>query len=459
MKKSASRKKSPQPSFQEVTFDAIQLDRAALDIGNDAHYAAVHPSLCNEPIRRFSSFTADLESLADWLMSLGITSVAMESTGVYWLGIFEILERRGLEVILVNARFPRNVTGRKSDVSDSAWLQKLHSHGLLENSFIPDEATRALRIYVRQRQQLVNEKAAHLNRIGKALQRMNVKLQNVISDIGGKLGMKVIRAIVSGNHAATELVKFYTRRLKESKEVFLKALQGNFTAPNLFSLQLALEAHDLSAQQMKACEQKIEQVLHQWQTGEIIEETKWQSLLPKKPRKKNDYSFEIGNYIEAITEVDLLAIEGLAENTTMNILAEVGTDMTRWKNHQKFVSWLKLAPQQKISGDKLLGHFRNKNAGRAHQAFKLAAYGLVNSKGYLGNWYRSLSHRKGSKIAIKALARKLAVIFYNMMKYKTEYKPRTSEEFKQKTKKRKLKSLKKLAEELGFELKNINTSC
>lgn len=379
----------------------------------------------------------------------------MESTGIYWMGLFEILEQRGFKVLLVNARYPKNVSGRKSDVSDCEWIQQLHSYNLLPGSFVPDEPTRELRTYVRQRHRLVNQGAQQLLRIGKALQLMNVKFQNIISDIGGKLGMQVIRAIVAGEHSATELAKFHNKRLKASKEEFTLSLQGNFRPEHLFSLKQALQTYDFIQQQVSDCEEEIEKILHKWQTGEIIDEQNWQSLQKTKAIKKNEYSFDANSYLKEITGVDLTEISGLSENTVLTILAETGTDMSKWDNAQQFASWLSLAPRPKISGDKLLGHFKDKNNSRAHQAFKLAAWGLNNSKCHLGAMYRRLSAQRGSGIAVKAVARKLSVIFYSMMKYKTEFRYTSAQEYKKKNEKKELELLQKKALKMGYQIQKI----
>lgn len=425
---------------------------AGIDIASRVHYAAVSPDLTEDCIRYFNAFTADLHSLADWLTELGIESVAMESTGVYWQSLYEVLEQRGFEVILVNARYPKNVSGRKSDVSDSSWIQTLHSYGLLPASFIPSEDVREFRTYVRERQHLIKQKTQHLQKVGKALQLMNVKIQNVISDIEGKLGMQVIRSIAAGEHSVEVLSTFYNKRLKASKEDFTLSLEGNYRADHLFSLKQALAAYDFVIEQMKECETEIEKTLHKWDTGEIVEDENWQGQAKTGRVRKNDYSFDVSTYVKDITGVDLMKIDGFSENTIINILAEVGTDMSRWKNAKHFTSWLALAPRQKISGDKLLGHFKNKHSNRAHQAFKLAAWGLGNSKCHLGALYRSISHRRGAGIAVQAVARKLATIFYTMMKNKTDYQGMTAQEYQELNKKRRLKALQKQAKKMGMKL-------
>lgn len=459
MKKSKSKKKTQKWNDHNKKLsnqlEMINPNVAGIDLGNQAHYVKVSPDLTDQPIRRFGTFTADLHALADWLEELKIESVAMESTGVYWMGLFEILEQRGFQVLLVNARYPKNVSGRKSDVSDSEWIQQLHSYGLLPGSFIPDDPTRELRTYIRHRQQLIEQKAQQLLRMGKALQLMNVKFQNVIADLGGKLGMKVIRAMVAGEHSATELAKFHTKRLKVSKDDFILSLQGNFRCEHLFTLKQALQTYDFIYEQIKVCEEEIEKVLHKWQTAEVIDDQKWVSRQKTKKVKKNDYSFDVNAYLKDIVEVDLTQIPGLTENTILTILAETGIDMSKWKNAQQFASWASLAPNPKISGDKVLGHFKSKHSSRTNQAFKLAAWGLSNSKCHLGVMYRRLSAKKGSGIAVKAVARKLATIFYSMIRNKTEYKHTSAQEYQKKNEQRDFKRLQQKALKMGYQLQKV----
>lgn len=246
---------------------------AGIDIGNSFHYVTVAPELTEENVRKFGTFTKELHALGDWLVSLGITSVAMESTGVYWMGIYEILEEKGLEVLLVNARYPKQVSGRKTDVSDSAWIQQLHSYGLLPGSYIPASHTRVLRHYVRQRNSLAKSKATYLQRLGKSLQLMNVKLQNVVSKLETKVGMQIVRAIASGKHDAKDLAQFHTPQMKASQEELVLALQGNYRQEYLFSLKQALSSYDFIQTQMEECELEIEKLLHTQQTGEVLDDS------------------------------------------------------------------------------------------------------------------------------------------------------------------------------------------
>ncbi|MCU0444069.1 MAG: IS110 family transposase [Microscillaceae bacterium] len=354
------KKVTSNPSLQATEAELKMLNEkvAGIDIGNDAHYVSVSPRLCADNVRRFGTFTADLEAMADWLLSLGIESVAMESTGIYWLNAFEVLEARGFKVFLVNARYPKNVSGRKRDVSDSRWLQQLHSYGLLPASFIPEGAVRELRAYVSQRGALVVQKAQDLQRIGKALQLMNIKIQNKIARLDSKVGMQIVRAIAEGEQKVEVLAKFHTSTLKVSLADFQAALQGNYRAEHLFVLKQALAAFDFAKGQILECEQAIEQILQKWQTGEVVSPKDFVSQAKTTQVRQNDYSFEVGGYLQAITSVDLLAIKGLSESSLLTILSETGLDMSRWENAKHFTSWLGLSPKPQKSGDKVIGHLR-----------------------------------------------------------------------------------------------------
>lgn len=429
-------------------------DRAAgIDIGASDHYVAVPAHLSEKNIQTFSTFSEDLEKLGDWLVSIGITSVAMESTGIYWLGIYEVLERKGLEVCLVNAHHIKNVPGRKSDVQDCQWIQQLHSYGLLSASFIPDEATRELRYFVRQRSSLQKTKKTKLHHIGKALQLMNIKLQNVIARLESKVGMQVVRAIAMGETNPENLVNFHTSQMKCTKEEFKASLTGNFQRVHLFALQQALDHYDFIRSQMKNCETEIEKILHLWEQGELIgNDVPFQGRPKNKTVRQNEYSFEAGDYLHSILGVDLTKVKGLNELTILEVISETGTDFSRWKTAQHFASWLQLVPRPKITGGKVRAHSKSAEKSRAHQAFKLAAWSLHSSSCHLGAMYRSLSIRRGKTVAVKAIARKLAVIFYTMVKNQTEYKPQAADEYEKKKQAAKIKRLEKEAKKLGMTL-------
>ena len=415
---------------------------AGIDVGAAAHYVCVG-SLSEESVRRFGTFTQDLEALADWLVSLGVESVAMESTGIYWVNLYDTLESRGFKVCLANARYVRNVPGRKSDVSDSQWIQlggtpQLHSYGLLSGSFIAEGKIRELRAYVRQRENLEKQKGIQVALMGKALQLLNIKLHQIASATEIQTSMNIIRSIVAGERNPKELAKFRHPQMKASEEDFEKGLQGNWRAEHLFSLKQALTMYDFIKDQMLECEKEIEKTLGEINGGEG-DELRVKTTKPKQ----NEYAFDAKSYLKEIAGVDLTKIRGLDEKTILTILSETGTDLSKWETASDFTSWLGLSPKPKITGEKIVGHFKLSVANRANQAFRMAAWALNSSKCYLGSFYRKLSSRKGSFVAIKATARKVAVIFWNMMTKKTEFETHSQEEYETKYKDRQLKTWRK----------------
>lgn len=424
---------------------------AGIDVGASAHYVCVG-LLSEDSVRRFGTFTQDLEELSDWLVSLGVESVAMESTGIYWVNLYDTLESRGLKVCLANARYVRNVPGRKSDVADSQWIQQLHSYGLLNGSFIAEGKIRELRAYVRQRENLEKQKGIQIALMGKSLQLLNIKIHQIASGTELQTSMNIIRAIVLGERNPKELTKFRHPQMKASEEDFEKGLQGNWRAEHLFSLKQALTMYDFVKEQMLECEKEIERTLGEI-NGEMGDESRAKTTKPKQ----NDYAFDAKSYLKEIAGVDLTKIRGLDEKTILTILSETGTDLRRWETAAHFTSWLGLSPKPKITGEKIVGHFKQSVANRANQAFRMAAWALNNSKCYLGSFYRKLSSRKGSFVAIKATARKVAVIFWNMMTKKTEFETHSQEEYETKYKDRQLKNLEKMAKKMGMTLQKVNS--
>ncbi|WP_291728921.1 IS110 family transposase [Bernardetia sp.] len=393
---------------------------AGIDVGAGQHYVSVPAHLTDTPTRVFSTHTKGLTELADWLVSLGITTVAMESTGIYWLTVYDILVERNIEVCLANARYVRNVPGRKTDVKDSQWLQQLHSVGLLHRSFIPNEQIRVLRTYLRLRHQQVIAKGQAINRIEKSLQQMNIKLRQVISKIDTQVGMGIVRAIAAGEYHPTQLAEeHYNYRMKSSKEELARALEGNYRAEYLFTLKQALRSWDFAHSELVLCEEEIERILQNWEKdSEELEDISSKSFVSKQKKKKvrqNEYRFDVRSYLKEILGVDMTKVEGLSENTVLDIVGEVGTDLSKWKTAKHFCSWLGLAPSPQISGGKVLKQFRKKMQSRATQAFRTAASTLHSSKTHLGKIYRKLAITKGSQVAVKTVARKLATLFYTLI--------------------------------------------
>lgn len=443
------------PKKKKINLDIMEIintHAAGIDIGSQSHFVAVPAYLTDKPIREFSCFTEDLYQIADWLSSLGITTIAMESTGVYWIPLFEILEAKGFDVNLVNARHVKNAPGRKkTDVLDAQWIQKLHTFGMLTASFRPDDQICVLRSYLRQRDTITKSLSQHIQRMQKALQQMNVLLHNVIDDITGMTGLMIIRAIVDGERSTSKLASFRDKRCKNSIETIEKSLQGNFREEHIFSLKLALDSWDFNQAQLQDCDEKIERLLEQFDSKADPE-----SFQPKKKAKakkrKNQINFEATKAIYRITGVDFSPVHGLDDNVLLKIVSETGTDLSKWPTVKHFSAWLSLSPGSKITGGKVISSKTNRTKNKANLAFRLAAASLHRSNCALGAFLRRKKAQLGSPKAITATAHKLARIYYSMLKNGTQYVDLGQDHYEQKFKERVLKNLKKRAISHGFEL-------
>ena len=431
--------------------ETINLYAAGIDIGSETHYVAIPQELDDQPVRSFPCFTADLENMAQWLINAGITTVAMESTGIYWIPAFEILESHGLEVRLVNARYVKNVAGRKTDVEDCQWIQQLHTYGLLNTAFRPDEEVCALRAYMRQRDNLVANRASHIQHMQKALRQMNLLLDNVVTDITGKTGLTIIRSIVEGERDPLQLAKHRDPHCKKTEQQIARSLKGHYRAEHLFALQQSVELYDIYDEKISACDRALASQLKQFDSKADDSDN-----MPDKPVKKRKSSsspdFDVRSELYRVTGVDLTAIDGIDENTALKILSETGTDMNRWPTAKHFASWLGLSPENKISGDKILSCKTKRIPNRASKALRMAAYSLTNSKSALGGYYRRMRSRLGAPKAITATAHKLARFIYSMLKNKTEYIDLGQDHYEQEYKARVLTNLKKKAKDMGYLL-------
>lgn len=422
---------------------------AGIDIGSAEHWVSIPVGLDPQPVRRFSCFTADLYAMADWLKQRGITTVAMESTGVYWIPLFQILESSGLEVRLVNAHFVKTVPGRKSDVLDCQWLQKLHSYGLLSGSFRPDDQVCVLRSYIRQRDRLTKSASVHVQRMQKALTEMNLQLHRVVSDITGVTGMAIIRAIVAGERDSQILAALKDPRAKRSAQEIAAALEGDYRAEHLFVLKQELNLYDIYQQQIEQCDQQVEQCLSKFES---------QSDEPLSPRPKGKKpsrhapAFDLRSHLYRITGVDFTQIDGLESLTIQIIISEVGLDPSRFPTVKHFTSWLGLCPGSRISGGKVLSSKTRKVVNRASHAFRLAAQSLANSRTALGAFYRRIRSRLGAPKAITATAHKLAKVFYLLWTTGKDYVDTGADAYEQQYQQRVLKSLKQRAKQIGFDL-------
>ena len=426
----------------------VNLFAAGIDIGSQSHYVSVPDDLSRAPVREFSCFTADLNRMADWLVEIGIQTVAMESTGVYWIPIYEILEERGLIVLLVNSRHIKNVPGRKTDVLDCQWIQQLHTYGLLEGAFRPDDEIVTLRSYMRQRETLGQQVSDQIRRMQKALRQMNLLLDNVVSDIDGLTGMKIIRAILEGERDPIVLAKYRHGRCQKDEKTIAASLQGHYREEHLFALRQSVELYDIFQSKIVDCDKAIQAQLDKMDT-----KGNKKDLPPsKKTNNKNTPKFDVRGELYRITGVDLTRINGLNENSILKILSETGIDISSWPTEKHFCSWLTLCPGNKVTGGKILSGKTTPSANRAAAAFRLAAFGLLNSKSALGAYCRRQRTRLGAPKAITATAHKLARTFYSMLKNGTEYVDQGQDYYEKQYQQRVLHNLKRRASEMGFEL-------
>jgi transposase len=448
-----AKSRSTSPSLLE----RINPNAAGIDCGSAEHYVAVPPDRDPNPVRAFKSFTADLHRLADWLLACGVTTVAMEATGVYWIPLYEVLEARGLEAVLVNARHVKNVPGRKSDVTDCEWLRELHSVGLLRGSFRPTAAIASLRAYLRHRETLVQSAATHIQRMQKALVQMNLQLHLVVSDITGVTGLKIVRDIVAGQTSPHELAQHRDYRCSASEAEIVAALTGNYRPEHIFVLKQNLELFDTYQRQLTACDAAIQTQLQ----GLAAESANRAAPLPtarsnRKPRD-NEPRFEMRAPLHQLTGADLTQIHGIAPYSALRLLSEIGTDMSRWPTEHHFTSWLTLAPKNRISGGRLLSSRTQPSANRAAALLRLAAMSLGRTQTALGAFYRRLAYRIGKAKAITATARKLAILVYRTLKGELVYQDPGAVVYDAHQRNRILRRLRQRAENLGFALVNRQT--
>jgi transposase len=437
--------------------ERLNPNAAGIDCGADTHYVAVPPDRDATPVRAFKTFTTDLHRLADWLTACGVTTVAMESTGVYWIPLYEILEGRGFDVVLVNARHVKNVPGRKTDVVDCQWIQELHSVGLLRGSFRPTAAIAARRAYLRHRETLVQSAATHVQRMQKALVQMNLQLPIVISDITGVTGLRILRDIVGGQTDPHALAQHRDHRCQASAAEITAALTGHYRPEHVFVLRQNLALFDAYQGQLAACDAAIEaHVLT------LAAQTPAPSgLLPaprtrKKPRD-NEPRFEIRTPLHQLTGVDLTQIDAIGPYSALRLLAEIGTDMSRWPTEKHFTSWLTLAPHNKISGGRLLSSKTQPSANRAAAILRMAAMNLGRTDTALAAFYRRLAYRVGKAKAITATARKLAILVYRTLREGLVYQDPGAAAYDAQHRVRVLHRLRERAAHLGFSLLNRET--
>jgi len=428
----------------------VNLDAAGIDVGSDRHLVAVPVGRDEVSVREFGAFTTDLHALADWLKKCAVTTVAMESTGVYWIPLFEILERRGFEVKLVDARKTKHVSGRKSDVLDCQWLQTLHTYGLLTAAFRPADEICVLRGYLRQKEMLVQSSSMHIQHMQKALQQMNLLLHNVVTDITGVTGMSILKAIIAGERDSKALARYRDERCRNSARTIAKSLVGNYRQEHVFALTQAVELYEFYQAKISDCEKAIANFLAIQETQTEDEPPPSQKNIP--PRQRIRAGVDLRSRLFKLTGVDLFSIPGLGADTILTVLAEVGFDMSPWKSEKNFASWLGLCSGTKISGGKVLDRKSKRSANRAAQAFRLAASSLTRSATALGAFYRRIKARIGAPQAITATAHKIAIIFYQLLKCRTAYVEIGQQAYEQKFKERRFKAMQKQALAMGYQL-------
>lgn len=451
------RRRSPKPRTSPNALERLHPHAAGIDCGSAEHFVAVPPDRDDTPVRSFATFTGDLHRLADWLTACQVTHVAMEATGVYWIPVFEILETRGFQVILVNARHVKNLPGRKSDVSDCEWLRDLHILGLLRGSFRPADGIVALRAYLRHRATLIECAGALVQRMQKALVQMNVQLPLVVSDITGVTGLRILRDIVAGQRDPQHLAQHRDYRCRASEAEIVAALTGNYRAEHVFVLQQNLELFDTYQRQLTACDAGIEAHLVQLVAAAVPPPTPLPPARRRQKPRENEPRFDVRTPLHQLTGVDLSQIDGIGPYNALRVLSEIGTDMTRWPTEKHFTSWLTLAPNNKVSGGRLLSSRTQPSANRAAAIVRLAAMNLGRTQTALGAFYRRLAFRVGKAKAVTATARKLAILIYRTLKDGLVYTDPGAEAYDAQHRTHVLRRLRQRAQNLGFGLIDLST--
>jgi transposase len=418
-----------------------------------------HPPNLPAHVRSFGTCTADLIALANWLTACRIKTVALESTGIYWIPLFELLESRGFEVLLVEPRQARHAPGRpKSDVLDCQWLQRLHSYGLLSASFRPAEQIVVLRSYLRQRQMLIRYAGQHVQHMQKALEQMNVKLTEVVSDVSGVTGMAIILAILRGERNPLELAKLRNENCKRTQAEIARALYGNWRAEHLFALQQAVTLYEGYREQLRVCDEQLQAYL-----GTLADQSKGRPRPRRhgrrqRERRRNEPAFDVAGALYRMSGVDLTVLEGIDPNTALVLLSEIGPDVSRFPTVKHFCSWLGLSPQHQLSAGKIRSRRARRGVNRAGRAFRLAVQGCYHAQHVLGAFYRRIQARAGAPKAIVATAHKLAERVYRLLKYGAEYVCQELEVYEAAYRQRVVKGLARKAAEMGYRLEPATTA-
>jgi transposase len=450
-----TKSKQKEPARKQVDWKGLEIVHpvaAGIDVGGSEHWVAISPDRDPEPVRRFESFTADLREMAKWLIERGVRSVALQSTGVYWMPVLEVLEQHGLEVYLVNARHTKNMPGRKSDIQECQWLLKLHTFGLLNNSFQPTNEIRIARTLWRQRGNLIAEASSVIQRMHKALVEMNIQLGNVLSDLSGVSGMCIIGAILQGERDPRQLAALVQPGVKATAEEIAKSLGGNWREELLFVLRQQVELYRIYQEKIADCDVQLRKHLKSFGSKVDLEA---QPIGPKPKGKKGSRhapQFDLRTELYRITGIDWAQINGIDVLTAQTVIAEAGADLSAFPSEKQFSSWLGLCPTNEQSGGKILNRRTRKVVNRATVALRNAASTLLRSQSYLGAQYRRLRTRLGAPKAITAMARKLACLFYRLIKHGQQYVDKGTEYYEARYRDQQIRSLAKRAQKLGLQL-------
>ena len=454
MKRRGRRTKGMEEAHPFAGMSQVNEYAAGGDIGAEEIVVCVEGDGNMQIVKAFGNYTVDLQNIVKWLREHQVKTVAMESTGVYWIPLFEELERQGFKCLLISSRSLRRAPGRKSDIQDAQWIQTLHSYGLLESSFRPSGELVALRTLLRHRNQLVEHRSPHIQHMQKALLQMNVQLSQALSDITGETGLRIIRAIVAGEREPQTLAAMRDRNCKKSAEEIGQALTGTWRAEHLFIVQQSLEMYDFYTKQVEECDAEIDRMYAltrpNWEGGEV-------KTLPQKKRNSHSKNApqkqaEIRKHLKRISGVDLSVVDGFGVSLAQTVIMEVGTDMSKFPSEKHFCSWLGLAPKHEISGAKVLKNKTLKTKNRAGQAFRMAAQSVKQADCVFGSLYRRLKSRLDKAQATVATAHAIARVVYRMLKYKVEYEAINVKEYEAKYKEQQIKYMKKKAQKLGFQL-------
>ena len=442
----------------------VHSNAGGIDVGNESHFVAVPPDRDKNPVQEFGCWTADLKRMAAWLSACRIDTVAMQATGVYSIPLYDILTGHGIRVVLVNAQHTKNVPGRKSDVQECQWLMKLHTYGLLRDSFRLEERMESVRTIWRLRDRHVKDASRAVQHMQKALTKMNIQLANVISDITGVSGQAIIAAILRGERDPWKLADLKHGMVKASRDEVARSLEGNWRHDLLFELRQAVDSYAFAHQQMRECDRQLESFLASLPARTLerpcqsVEARTAATPPEKKARKKpkarrNEPTIDLKAELKRICGVDLTSIDGIDVITAQTVLSEVGADMSGFPTENHFASWLGLTPSKDISGGKIIGTGKRKVQNRVAMAFRMAATTLLNSKTYLGSRYRHLRKQLPSYAsAIKAMARYLAVLVYRLLTHGEAWVDRGAAKFEQRRSERELASLNSKARAKGFKL-------